>query len=241
MVFYFNGDDVNHLQELKPSENVIQTMTQEVINFKDINIKDFNFYLFESDLENLSDGEFEYLFKTQFQDIIDYLEDEYLFLDFENLLTEFHTSVDKRFFFKKLVMFIMQLLPYEIFKPIVQNIKHTPELIPEKLQLNDTFGNNDWYNILDIDNPNIVNLKPIILNTINKKIAKLNNWVNMLGEFSNVSKKDTLADSKDILDKHVTVQNNYYSIYMEIITETDLEKILKLFRKYIDIDFLNIK
>ena len=121
-------------------------------------------------------------------------------------------------------------------------MKSFPELLPEDMALTDLddLYENDFYNILDIDNPGIVNLKDTLGKLLSKRIVKLTNWINILDDFSTVSKKDTLEDSVKLLGSHIDKQNMYNNMYIDIIADTPLEKVVNLFNIYITMDYLNI-
>ena len=105
--------------------------------------------------------------------------------------------------------------------------------------LNDLYEN-DLYNIFDIDNPNIGKLKETIGVLLQGRIVKLTNWINILDDFSTVSKKDTLEDSVKLLGSHIDKQNMYNNMYIDIIEDTPLDKVTALFNTYIQMDYLNI-
>lgn len=242
MIYYYNDDEIIKVRIREPEDDSKFTMTSEIEYLMNLDIKNFNYYVFESDIEKLSHEEFEYWYREYFLDWINNLNDTFLDVDIETLGRNFKNPDEKRFFLKKIVFFVMHIFPYEILKNVVQNINNHPELIPEEMgltDLNDLYEN-DLYNIFDIDNPNIGKLKETIGVLLQGRIVKLTNWINILDDFSTVSKKDTLEDSVKLLGSHIDKQNMYNNMYIDIIEDTPLDKVTALFNTYIQMDYLNI-
>jgi len=243
MIFYANNDPSDN--DINP--NIIQPSIEDILSetkyLHGIDIKNFNYYLFESDLEKLQDRELKIVMDSLIQDFLDNLNENYLDIDLESfkaLIKE-----DKKTILKKFILFFMQILPFEILKPILKTL-HTNglgnDIIDNSFILNDLKSPNLnlLNNIFDYDNQNIHLLKDLILDEINKKINKTKNFITIVDEILESSKKNTLENSRDIFEEHVIKQNNYYGVYKSIIQNTDLEKIVRLFRTYIQNDYLNI-
>ncbi len=242
MIYYYNDDEIIKVRIREPEDDSKFTMTSEIEYLMDLDIKNFNYYVFESDIEKLSHEEFEYWYQEYFFDWINNLNNRFLDIDIETLGRNFKNPDEKRFFLKKIVFFVMHIFPYEILKNVVQDIKTYPEMLPEDMSLSDLddLYENDFYNIFDIDNPNIYKLKEVISKLLNNRIVKLTNWINILDDFSTVSKKDTLEDSVKLLGTHIDKQNMYNNMYIDIIEDTPLDKVVQLFNIYIQMDYLNI-
>lgn len=242
MIYYYNDDEIIKVRIKEPEDDSKFTMTSEIEYLMNLDIRNFNYYVFESDIEKLSHEEFEYWYQEYFFDWINNLNETFLDVDIETLGRNFKNPDEKRFFLKKIVFFVMHIFPYEILKSVIQNIKSNPEIIPEDMSMSnlDDLYENDFYNIFDIDNPNITNLKETISKLLNARIIKLTNWINILDDFSTISKKDTLEDSVKLLGTHIDKQNMYNNMYIDIIEDTPLDKVIKLFNIYIEMDFLNI-
>jgi len=238
MIYYYNDEEIIKVRIKEPEDDSKFTMTSEIEYLQQMDIKNFNYYVFESDIEKLSYEEFEYWYQQYFRDWISDLNEDYLDIDLENLERNFKNPDEKRFFLKKIVFFVMHIFPYEILKDIMLDIQKYPELAGD-LDLNNLYEG-DFYNIFDIDNPNVIHLKACIQKLLNHRIVKLKNWINILDDFSTVSKKDTLEDSVALLDSHIDKQNMFNNMYIEIIDGTPLEKITNLFNIYIEKDFLNL-
>jgi hypothetical protein len=240
MVFYYNDDEIIQVQIHEPSENSRFIMTSEIEYLMDMDIKNFNYYVFESDIEKLSNEEFEYWYQEYFYDWINNLNESFLDVDINELEKNFKTPEEKRLFLKKVVFFVMHIFPYEIIKGLVQDIKSYPDLIPDSTIDPEDIYETDFYNIFDIDNPNIVNLKTSISKLLRARITKLNNWIGILDDFSSVSKKDTLEDSVKLLETHINKQNMYNNMYIDIIEDTPIEHITNIINIYLQKDYLNL-
>ncbi len=242
MIYYYNDDEIIKVRIREPEDDSKFTMTSEIEYLMDLDIKNFNYYVFESDIEKLSHEEFEYWYQEYFFDWINNINDRFLDIDIETLGRNFKNPDEKRFFLKKIVFFVMHIFPYEILKSLIQGIKSYPEILPEDMVLDDLddLYENDFYNIFDIDNKNIFKLKEVISKLLNNRIVKLTNWINILDDFSTVSKKDTLEDSVKLLGSHIDKQNMYNNMYIDIIEDTPLDKVVQLFSTYVQMDYLNI-
>jgi len=242
MIFYENTDASENNLPVGEYSPTLDDILSENKYLNDIDIKNFNYYLFESDLEKLSSDEFKIASDELLNTFIEDLNNNYLNIDIESILHK--NEYNKKTFIKKFVLFFMQILPYEILKPILKNPDDLNALnTPGTLTHIDSFKNPTetlLYRIFDYDNDNIYKIKDLINEELNKKIRKMNNFINVIDEVMELSKKNTLEDSRDIISDHVDIQNNYYKIYQNILSNTDLEKIVNLFRKYIEKDYLNL-
>lgn len=242
MIFYTNTDTSNNNL---PTEEYRPTMVDILSESKyllDTDIKNFNYYLFEGDLEKLLPNEFATVSNELLTEFIDELNNNYLDIDVESIIQK--NEYDRKIFIKKFILFFMQILPYEIFKPILKNNKNLETLNPSNSLINEESFKSPTetllYRILDYDNDNIYKIKELLNDQLDIKINKLNNFINIIDEVVELSKKNTIEDSRDIFEDHVNIQNNYYKIYKIIIQNTDLEKLINLFRKYIEKDYLNL-
>jgi len=235
MIFYNNTELIDEVYE--PSEII-----SEGKFLKMTDIKNFNFYLFESDLEKLNDEEFQNYFSNIFEILIDEVNETYLDIDIQEIRKD--TIKNKRLFVKKFVIFYMQLLPYEILKPIFKNSAKLMELYSSEDFINEeefkTPSETLLYRLFDYDNDNIYKIKKLLCDQIDIKITKMHNFNNIIDEIAEISKKNTLENSRDIFEEHIRKQNKYYEIYKSIILQTDLEKLVNLFRQYIEKDYLNL-
>jgi hypothetical protein len=242
MIFYSNTDaSDNNL----PSQEYLPTLEDILSESKfllDTDIKNFNYYLFEGDMEKLQPDEFEFASNELLEKHINEVNENYLNIDIDYLTHK--NDYEKKIFLKKFILFFMQILPYEILKPILKDKDSLSTLNPsDSLVLEDTFDTPTetiLYRILDYDNDNIYKIKDLLLEQLDKKIKKMNNFINIIDEVMELSKKNTLEDSRDVFEDHVNTQNNYYRIYKSVIQNTDLEKLVNLFRKYIEKDYLNL-
>jgi len=263
MVFYHKNESINivptidkNILETSEKEEIISLLS-EVKSLEVLDIQNFNYYLFEKDLETLTESEFETVFENFFKNFLEEVEDHFLDIDFHENYVNFEESLDKKVYLKKIIFFLTYILPYEIFKNILsnnimvaRNEGETPESFLSADITIDQFDPNptDFLKIFDNDyNENLVLLKPSIIKSLDNRSAKLDNWVQKLTEVSkqagarNASKMETMEDSINILDEHVQKQKLINNLYKKIINNTPLEKLVNLFKRYIEMDYYNIK
>jgi len=234
-------------EEFNDEQNFLNNYDRSLISDKnfleELDVQNFNYFIFEDDLDGLDDHEFELIYDNFLHDFLLDIDDKFLELNFEETRINLTTIEEKKKYIKSIIYFLTWILPYDILKPllsskdeeILQILRVDPETDPELL------NESDFKKILDIDyNGNLDLLKNKIIELINDKNKKLNNWIERLTDLSQVSKKDTLEDSLEILEQHVAKQQAINTIYTNIIKNTDLEKILKLFEIYLKKDFYNI-
>jgi len=252
MIYYYNPNNDSVIQienELTPEkadelEMEHSSLISELNNLKTLNTRDFNYYLFEEDLEGLTPEEFEYLFTKEFQPWIEKIEENFLDINFEKHLVDFQDQGDKKLYFKKLVFFIMHVFPYDILSTVLGNPNILEKIIPDEDQLTinpKNINEVDFQKILDIDyNNNLPNLKEAIILELEKKNQKLDNWVEQLDYLSTIVKKNTISESKDLIVEHVNKMKKVNRIYELIIYDTSLEKLNDLIQEYLKNDYVNI-
>jgi hypothetical protein len=248
MVFYADTNNENNNLPTEKYRPTIEDILSESKYLLDIDILNFNYYLFEGDLEKLQPDEFQLVLNDLIEKFIEVINENYLNIEIRNILQK--NELEQKIFLKKFILFFMQILPYEILKPILKNPDQLRELHSNELYDTDssmipeeqfsTPTETMLYRIFDTDNENIYKIKDFINIEIDKKIKKMGNFINIIDEIMEVSKKNTLEDSRDIFETHINTQNAYYRIYKDVLQNTDLEKLVNLFRKYIEKDYLNI-
>ena len=245
MIYYFKNDaeSIINIRDNLTEEEKLKleklSLISELDLLQELNIEDFNYFIFEEDIEKLTETEFEYIFSTFFDEFLQDIEDKYLNLDYHDNYINFESQIDKKVYLKKIIFFITYIFPYEIFKNILKS-DSLQNIVPESVDISE-LNRVDFERIFDIDyNENLRNLKSLIIKDINNKNIKLDNWYKKLDELSTLSKKDTLEESIDILDTHIQKQKLINDIYIKIIDNTDTEKLVNLLNTYIKQDFYNL-
>ena len=230
-VYYTNLDgddiDINIVKARKPNDDILFIYSNELQNIKELNIKDFSYVIFEEDINRLNDSEFEYFWSKFFLPWLNYIDENYLDIEIDQFKFQLSNTLEKRYLIKKIVHFIMFLLPYMILKKII-NKKNLTDFNETLLYFKEMFN----------DNPK--EIKSLLLKEIDEVIQYSNNFLNTISQVIKSSKKDTLENLIGLLDSQVSKQNDYYLILKEIIQNTTNEKLFALVGQYLDNDFENI-
>jgi len=224
-----NDVNVEIINAKMPDDNVLFLIGKDLKYLWDLDIKLFNFIIFENDLENINDSEFEYFWNKFFIPWIEYLNENYFELDLDKFKFQLSNTYEKKFLIKKIVHFIMMFFPYYIFKSILQN--HGIEGIENEAQA---------YKLLEYFKENPQELRNEINNEVEKVIEKSKNLLTSLENLLSFTKKGKLENSIEILEKQLQKQDLYLKLFAEIIEQTEIDKIISLFKTYLDNDFENL-
>jgi len=227
MVFYMDNEGINSVGLEKPTEDEAILMVHELKYLRDFDIKNFNYYLFEDDIDNMTQGEFEWWYKAAFEPWLQNLDEYYIDIEYDDLVRYFANPDEKILFLKKFINFIMFFFPFQILKQFLKN-KGYDDLNDYLLELKD-------------DNINgLIQLRIDILDIIDDEINRVDNFVTTLAAFEKVAKKTLVESSVNLLDDHIKKRNYFLGIFKEIISNTDMEKFLALLEKYNEVDPENI-
>ncbi len=208
-----------------PDENVLFLIGKDLKYIWDLDIKNFNFIIFENDIENINDNEFEYFWNKFFIPWLNKLGD-YIDFDIDNLRYNLSNVYEKKFLIKKIVHFIMMFFPYYIFKEILNN--HN---IEEKIQAQ---------NLLKYYKDDPIYLRKELDTEFNKIEDKSKNFLSSLEHLLQFAKKGNLENSMDLLGKQIQKQDNYLKLFKSFIDQTDIDKLINLLETYIENDFENL-
>ena len=221
-----NDISVDPILAKLPDDNVLYLIGKDLEYLYELDIKNFSFNIFEEDLDKLNDNEMEYFWKKFFIPWFERLE-SYLDLNIEYFNFQLSTTHEKRFLVKKFTHFIMLFLPYIILKDLLSNT----EIETKNQALN-------FINQLAERNPKI--LRDDIRKVFQKHISKMENIVESLEVMSETSKKGELEYSLELLKTQLNRQKQYIYIFIEILDNSSIEGIEKLFTEYINNDFENL-
>jgi len=198
---------------------------------KEIKIKEFDYDQFKEDINDLDIENFNDFFNVKLMDIFYDLEDNYLFLNYEEicllnskpLIKEVvHNKIDMT---EIIVEFIMFKLPYKYFKKLIKT---------ENMDVNDLYNNiysDDFKDKLiatiESDNLSLKNLGSIINSIKSDKKEK---------EEDKIGKIDSIENLNNNLNKRANI--NYY--YLNLIKFTSTENLQNLLIKYLENDLENI-
>ncbi len=229
MVFYMNngedGSDSILIEPKRPEESKAVLLVSEFKNLHDFNFRDFNYFSFEQDIADMTTGEFEWWYSTNFEPWLQRLDNEFLDIDFDNIYYKFSSQDEKRIFLLKIVNFVMFLLPYQILKQVFkdQGIANQADLF-------------DYVE----DDINLINFRGEIIEAIDHNMTQFDSFVKTLLHFEKISKKNLVEENIELLDEHVKKQNFFLEIFKSIMQETDMHKFRDLLKQMVKTDEKNI-
>ncbi len=184
---------------------------------KEINIKDFNFDIFKKYIEELNPDEFEHLWSKDLEDLMHFIDENYLIVDIE----EFEKSdIDvKQIMFIEYIEFLMNVLPYKVVfaKYIKKPFKNLTEL-------------ENW-----LDNKNISNDLALLLE---EDITIINNMYNLIKSTISTSRKAVeYMQRAEKLKSYIEYESNFRDYFIGIVEDTDNEMLKHLILKYYESEF----
>lgn len=187
---------------------------------QNIDIKGFNTLLFKEDIQNLTDWEFDEIYNS----IIDEILETNVF-NFELLLEPDQTVFTKNDFID-FIDFYMHILPYSYLKNIMANYESIPE----------------FYEYLMDDNTTIKSdLKKEAMRTIELN-DKFGGLVKNLGtNISAAKNKDKYNSIVGLLDRSLNSKKLLYLKYIDMLDDINLDDLQKLITAYIESDNHNLK
>jgi len=234
-VFYVDYDhetqsfDINKVVATEPNLDVLHLIGEDLNILNKFDIQNFNFIIFENDINFLSDGEFEFFWTKFFEPWIQTINDNYLDLHFEDFKASLMNTEEKKFLVKKIVHFFMTFLPYNLFGSV---LKKYPSRVTNKSQLIN--------NLQQLIDEGCAVFKHEIIDEINKNISHIENLKNSIFEVSQFSKKNTLENNQKLLIDQLNKQLEYFEIFKTIIDKTPLENLYNLLILYVNKDFENL-
>lgn len=229
MVFYQDNNELVRVDESPPDEDTAYLLVNEFTNLKNLDIKNFNYYMFIEDIERMTPDEFEWWYTHAFRDWVSNIDESYLYLDFDTLDSSFNKTSEKKLFLSKLVHFVMFFLPYQIIRDLIK-LKMSSDIQTFINLLNDS----------KTDANLLIALRTDMVEIIDSNMIQLDDFVSALGKFEKVAKKNITESSVEKLDKYVEKQNFFMSIFKEIIINSDMENVRDLLFEFIKNDKANI-
>ncbi len=219
------------LEERSNKYSQFDYMYSQMKEIKDINIREFNFDQFKEDINDMKLEFFNMFFNEKIMDLFYDIEENYLFLNYEQLDLLNHKPLIKENVRNKIEMveiivdFYMFKLPYVYFPKMINNHK---ELDIYDL-LNDIDLKEKLIKTISEDNNSLRNLS-VLLNSLNKTQSK------KMDEIELNKRTLDLENLNNNLNKKANI--NYY--YTNLINSTSILNLQALLNKYIDNDINNI-
>jgi len=220
-------DGISTVEMVRPNEDQAYLLVSELNHLNNLDIKDFNYYVFEEDLDKMSPGEFEWWFKNAFEPWLENIEDNYIDIEYNEIKNLFKKPEEKKLFLKKIIHFVMFFMPYQLIRNLIK-------------QDDNISGADMLLQYLNEDNANLIKFRSQIIVSLEQSMNQTDDFVEALTNFEKVSKKNLLDTSVGLLDEHIKKQNFFLNIFKEIILNSDMEKILQLVEKYVESDVENI-
>jgi hypothetical protein len=221
-----NDVEVEIINVDMPDDNVLFLVGKDLKYLWDLDIKNFNYIIFENDLENINDNEFEYFWNKFFIPWIERLNENYIEIDLEKFKFQLTNTYEKKFLIKKFAHFLMMFFPYYIIKNIFQN--NSVEELAQAYRLIDYWK----------ENPEILRQEFRI--EFEKVSNKSKNLLNSLTNLLQFTKKGELEHSIELLERQLTKQEVYLKLFLEFIEQTESDKIINLIKTYVNNDFENL-
>lgn len=200
--------------ELYYMQNVMDTI-------KNVNIREFNYIVFEEDIDNMYKTEFNTFFNNYIIDLIQHL-DQYLSINIDELINE-HYRV-KHAFVKNIVRFFMNTLPYIYMKEYLENN-----------------GADGLHDALDMFNDD---LKDNIIKQIISANSQYSNFNTMMNEvkdtITNEKKKDKFEGMLSLLESSMDNKSKLLDYYIDIIQSSGNDGLKSLFKLYLKNDLENL-
>lgn len=196
-------------------------MQEALNNIKELNIQNFNYIVFEEDLDNMYKSEFEEFYRTQIIPTFEYLK-QYIDIDTEIVHDEPYRI--KHIFVKNIVRFIMNTLPYIYMK--------------EFLETKDVEGMHDAFDEFNDD------IKINIITQINKSHEQFENFNSMMtdigGGITNDKKRGKFNGMLGLLDSSINNKSKLLDYYVSVIQNSGSDNLKELFKTYVRNDLDNL-
>lgn len=196
-------------------------MKDTLESIKNIDIKNFNYIVFEEDLDNMYKSEFNEFFDELIVPLIDNL-NQYIFIDLELVIDEPYRV--KQLFVKNIIRFFMNTLPYIYMKEFIKGSE--AEGLHDALELFDD------------------NLKTKIVTQIESNTKQYTNFNTMMGDIeetiTNEKKKIKFAEKLTLLEHNMTNKLKLLDYYASIINNSGNDGLKDLFKIYLKNDLDNL-
>jgi len=221
-----NDVEIDIINAKMPDENVLFLIGKDLKYLWDFDIKNFNFIIFENDIENINDSEFEYFWTKFFIPWIERLNENYFEIDLDKFNYQLSNTYEKKFLIKKIIHFLMMFFPYYIIKNIFEN--HSME------------NKQQAFDLLKIWEENPKSLRQDIDEQFSEVLNKSKNLLSSLTSLLQYTKKGELEHSLDLLERQLNKQDVYLQLFLEFLNQTSIDKIINLITEYIKADFENL-
>ena len=199
-------------------DDPFEYMKPFIDQIKNINIRDFDYELFEKNINEMNDDDFEHFFQEYMIPVLQEIDDKYLLVDFNEF--EVSNTDAKKVLLNEYIKFLMQELPYDI---IFAHYINKP--------FNKLTEVDQWLAIHDISKD--------LSDIIDQQIITIKNTYNLINNEINTSKR-VKNDYKSRAEKLASVINhtiNTKEYFKEILNSTENSQLRDLILRYVENEF----
>ncbi len=187
--------------------------------------KNFNYIIFEEDINNMVYDEFKEYYETDFIEILEFY-NQYLDLDIDIIKDHWEENLTQnKTFLKNILKFISTSLPYTFLRESLKTLEY------------------DGYHDC-IDKLNNTNTKQKIIEQMEKQEQEQSNFFSLMKNveenITNKSKKNQFTDILTILDSQIIEKKTVIGYFISIVQNSGEDQIKELFKLYIENDTENI-
>ena len=198
-------------------EYYLQKPIQQI---KDLDIKNFNFIIFEEDIDNMEADEFKNFYDNWFIPAIEYLNN---YLDIDISTIQFKTFRLKQIFVKNIIKFVMNTLPYTYFKNYLN-----------------TCSVESFHEALD----HLDGIKEKLLEQVYALNKQYTNFVELMSNIedtiANEKKRNQFNDMLTLLDTNMDSKFKITEYQKHVIQDTPEQSLKDLMKKYLQNDADNL-
>ena len=198
-------------------EYYLQKPIQQI---KDLDIKNFNFIIFEEDIDNMEADEFKNFYDNWFIPAIEYLNN---YLDIDISTIQFKTFRLKQIFVKNIIKFVMNTLPYTYFKNYLN-----------------TCSVESFHEALD----HLDGIKEKLLEQVYVLNKQYTNFVELMSNIedtiANEKKRNQFNDMLTLLDTNMDSKFKITEYQKHVIQDTPEQSLKDLMKKYLQNDADNL-
>jgi len=184
-------------------------------------ISNFNFIIFNEDIDSLSDREFLKYYDGKFQEILQII-NEYVYISLD--IIDDNSIDNKRKMVKNIITFFLNTLPYTYLKTYLN--KNSIESIHEAISMID------------------ISIQDKLIDSIHNNRIEFENFGKLMvdvGENINNDKKKNIFDGRlKLLENNMDKKLKLLQYHENIIKSSSVINLVDLCKKYINQDFVNI-
>ncbi len=190
-----------------------------------LDTKNYNYIIFEEDINNMVYDEFKQYWDTDFIDILEFF-DRYLAIDVDVIINHWEDNLTQnKTFLKDIIKFLSTILPYTYLREML----HDKNL-------------DGFHDVLDFISNN--SMKDALIVYLDKQSKEQDNFYKLMDNveenITNRAKKSKFQNSLEILNSKINEKKKVLDYYRSILANSGEENIKELLKLYIKNDTHNI-